>query len=188
MYITLYFDNKIVYLKISRSQNATHFPSVCFFWFYIQMMQINWFILHFISLTDNPNTTQSSVFKHPSSGLKAANKQSSLPDYCDICCMTRDNADIEMCALDDCLHYFCIDCWRQHFESLVNFGAYLSSTFECMQTKCGSVASKEFVLKCLNHSNELPETPTLLNSNSNSGLGNSKSLFYLNDTLTIRIS
>ena len=74
--------------------------------------------------------------------------------YCDICCMSRqcneENGECDMFAINECLHYFCIYCWGQHFESLINFGTFLTSRFECMQAKCNSIASKEFVLKCLN--------------------------------------
>lgn len=78
--------------------------------------------------------------------------------------MTRQTSaesdECEMWALNDCLHYFCIDCWRQHFESLINFGAFLTSTLECMQTKCNTIASKEFVLKCLNFKSKSRENTT----------------------------
>lgn len=76
--------------------------------------------------------------------------QRSTLNYCTICCETKTNPDIEMFAIDECGHCFCVDCWRSHFESFINLGA--SSSFECMQTKCTSIASKDFVLSCLNHS------------------------------------
>ncbi len=82
-------------------------------------------------------------------------------NYCDICCMSRqvneENDELDMLALHECLHYFCIFCWQQHFESLINFGTFLTSKFECMQTKCKTIASKEFVLKCLSYKNKSSE-------------------------------
>lgn len=74
--------------------------------------------------------------------------QKTIENYCSICCCTKTNPDNDMLALDECSHFFCTDCWRMHFESLIQNGA--SHVYECMQTKCNVIASKEFVLKCIN--------------------------------------
>lgn len=52
-----------------------------------------------------------------------------------------------MLKLQECGHVFCIECWSFHFQSMLSSAAS-ASAFECMQTKCKSIADKEFVLKC----------------------------------------
>jgi hypothetical protein len=65
--------------------------------------------------------------------------------FCNICCSTQVD---ELVTLDDCgVHFFCLDCWSLHFETHIKQGA--GSLFECMQTKCSALASKDFVLRCL---------------------------------------
>jgi len=72
-----------------------------------------------------------------------------LNNYCNICCTNK----LELISLNDCLHCFCFECWRLHFETLISLGN--TSFFECMETKCKSIASKEFVLNCLNQNSDL---------------------------------
>lgn len=62
-----------------------------------------------------------------------------------------------MMALAECGHEFCAECWRTHFESILSSAAS-TAAFECMQTKCKAIASKDFVLQCLTHS-QLPLPP-----------------------------
>lgn len=59
-----------------------------------------------------------------------------------------DNSLVMMLKLHECGHVFCIECWSFHFQSILSSAAS-SAAFECMQTKCKSIADKEFVLKCL---------------------------------------
>jgi hypothetical protein len=73
-----------------------------------------------------------------------------IQSYCNICCDNKSNSFEEMLSIDECSHYFCIDCWYMHFENLITNTN--SSNFECMQTKCNKIASKDFVLKCLKNS------------------------------------
>lgn len=70
-------------------------------------------------------------------GLKLDPTSNSRQHYCNICCAVK----LEMSCLDDCVHQFCLECWRLHFESLISLGN--TSVFECMETKCKSVASKD---------------------------------------------
>lgn len=119
--------------------------------------------------------------KKPQIGVISGKK---FDTYCDICCMNQLDIESNMAAaIDECSHYFCRECWRTHFESLINESfwnrfAATSKAFECMQTKCKSIASKDFVLNCLkyninnnennyfagntltnNKENETPQTP-----------------------------
>jgi hypothetical protein len=77
--------------------------------------------------------------------------------FCEICCSNQLNIEQSMAAaIDECGHFFCRECWRMHFESLINDSfwnrfAATSRAFECMQTKCKAIASKDFVLKCLKY-------------------------------------
>ena len=70
-----------------------------------------------------------------------------LSNTCEICCLTKNTS--EMLTVGDCLHYFCRECWRTHFELSIQSGT--TSLFECMQTKCRVIASKDFVLTTLNN-------------------------------------
>lgn len=81
---------------------------------------------------------------------KSMMSNSKLQNYCNICCDNKSNPSEEMLSLDECSHYFCIDCWYMHFENLITNTN--SSNFECMQTKCNKIANKDFVLKCLKNS------------------------------------
>jgi hypothetical protein len=66
--------------------------------------------------------------------------------YCRICCVNRNRMHR---ALPQCGHSFCTECWSMHFEHLVNIGSSSLNSFECMETKCKCIASKDFVLNCL---------------------------------------
>lgn len=85
------------------------------------------------------------------------NLSKNFDTYCEICCTNLLNVDLDMAAaLDECSHYFCQECWRAHFESLINESFWdrysaTSKTFQCMQTKCKTVANKDFVIKCLKY-------------------------------------
>ncbi|RNA34747.1 ariadne-2 isoform X2 [Brachionus plicatilis] len=72
-------------------------------------------------------------------------KSNELEACCQICYCAKSGQ--EMMALEQCGHLFCVDCWKMHFESLVNNAS--GHFFECMQTKCSVVAGKNFVLECL---------------------------------------
>ena len=77
--------------------------------------------------------------------------------YCDICCMNQLDTELGMAAaIDECGHLFCRECWRTHFEALINESfwnrfAATSKTFQCMATGCKEIASKDFVLNCLKY-------------------------------------
>jgi hypothetical protein len=75
------------------------------------------------------------------------NKKSTLDNFCSICC---SSSDANLLSLDECTHEFCIDCWSMHFESLIN--QKMNSLFECMEHKCSILASKDFVVKCIQES------------------------------------
>ena len=93
----------------------------------------------------------------PPSFSKHVTKKNKFDAYCDICCTNKLNIEQNMAAaIDECSHYFCRECWRMHFESLINDSfwnrfAATSKAFECMQTKCCAIASKDFVLNCLKY-------------------------------------
>lgn len=80
-----------------------------------------------------------------------------IDKYCDICCTNELDTELDMgAALDECGHYFCRECWRTHFEALINESfwnrfAATSKTFQCMATDCKAIANKEFVLNCLKY-------------------------------------
>lgn len=57
-----------------------------------------------------------------------------------------------MLALNECGHEFCAECWCTHFEAVLS-SAGSTAAFECMQTKCKTIADKDFVLRCLSFSN-----------------------------------
>lgn len=94
-----------------------------------------------------------------STGSEAAScsqkkKPTSPVSYCEVCCTTKPNIEQDIACLPECLHHFCRDCWRQHFEFLIVNNT--TSFFECMETECNSIASKEFVLSVLSYSSQSP--------------------------------
>lgn len=68
---------------------------------------------------------------------------------CNICFTN----ETDLASLAQCSHMFCVDCWSMHFEAHIQQGGHCS--FECMQTKCNSVASRDFVFKCLQTSSRV---------------------------------
>lgn len=115
-------------------------------------------LLTYVNIFNN----ESKIFSH----IKPQEEAQQLPvalaskqydTYCDICCTNQLNIEQDMAAaIDECSHYFCRECWRMHFESLINESfwnrfAATSRVFECMQTKCKAIASKDFVLNCLKY-------------------------------------
>lgn len=91
--------------------------------------------------------------------VKLINSKKDEDIFCQICYRNigkgqnaTDHISSQMLALQECGHEFCIECWCSHFESIL-CSAASSSSFECMQTKCKTVAGKYFVLRCLALSN-----------------------------------
>ena len=74
-------------------------------------------------------------------------------EFCAICWSTKSSIHQEFLSLDECAHYFCTECWSLHFESHIKQG--VASLYECMETKCNALASREFVLKCLHRSSSI---------------------------------
>lgn len=112
-------------------------------------------------------SSESKIFKIKSPSKLGAKPRANV-NYCNICCTNKPNADHEMIALEECKHFFCYDCWRLHFESLISLGT--TSFFECMETKCKSIASKDFVLKCLEHKFDSPENFKAMQQNEKKNL------------------
>jgi hypothetical protein len=113
-------------------------------------------LLSYINIFNN----ESKLFADLIEQEKQTNAQESnklFNKYCDICCVNNLNIELGMAAaISECEHYFCRECWRMHFESLINESftntfVATSQAFECMQTKCKQVASKQFVLDCLKY-------------------------------------
>ena len=93
-------------------------------------------------------TTKSTTTSESTKTIAAA----TAANFCNICCTSSQSSQpLVMLSLDECGHSFCSHCWYMHFEHQIRFGGggATSSSIECMQTKCKSVASKEFVLECL---------------------------------------
>lgn len=86
--------------------------------------------------------------------VTAKKKPTSPISYCEVCCTTKPNVEQDIACLPECLHHFCRDCWRQHFEFLIVNNT--TSFFECMETECNSIASKEFVLSVLAYTSQSP--------------------------------
>ena len=103
----------------------------------------------FINIFSNDSGIFGSLFR--SKELIFENKAHGSLHYCSICCSYK----LEMSSLDDCSHFFCLECWRLHFESLISLGN--TSVFECMETKCKIIASKDFVINCLERPFETSE-------------------------------
>jgi ariadne-2 len=112
-------------------------------------------LTHYINIY-NQSTLQLNSSKVSPDCTKSLCMNKSKELFCNICCSTKTNFDTEMIGLDECSHYFCLDCWSMHFESLINSAQ--SSNFECMQTKCNVIANKEFVLRCLTSNNSSNNT------------------------------
>ena len=114
--------------------------------------------------------SETNLFSSHLNKTNSVDKSKETLIYCNICCTNKPNSVLEMISLDECSHCFCFDCWRLHFETLISLGT--TSFFECMETKCKTIASKDFVLKCLAHEFNSPEN---LKSNTNE----KKNLNYL---------
>jgi hypothetical protein len=114
----------------------------------------------FINIFSNESTIFRSPLKSKELVLENKKSEPGSLHYCGICCTNK----LEMSSLDDCSHFFCLECWRLHFESLICLGN--TSVFECMETKCKVIASKDFVLNCLERPFETSEylNPTKNNS------------------------
>jgi hypothetical protein len=116
-------------------------------------------LLSYVNIFGGCSSTSQSIYSKIQASLnKSSNSERVVGPradkdelFCSICCSTQID---ELVALDECgAHFFCTDCWSLHFEANIKQGA--ACLFECMQTKCSALASKEFVLKCLQASNSI---------------------------------
>lgn len=115
-------------------------------------------LLSYVNIFKNDSKIFANVKTSKQLAVTSSNLNSKKFDtYCDICCTNKLNIELDMAAaIDECEHYFCRECWRSHFESLINESFWnrhtaSSKNFQCMQTKCKAIASKDFVLNCLKY-------------------------------------